>query len=490
MVVRTNRFPSESATGRLTMRRAISGLTGIACLLAAIVAAAGDWPQFRGPGSAGLAVGSQPLATEIGPQSHVAWRTPLPPGHSSPVVFGERIFVTGVRDGQLLTIALDRRSGKPQWERAAPHDWLEEIHRIGSHAQCTPTADADGVVVFFGSCGLFCYDHAGSVKWQRRMGPFKNDFGAGSSPIIDGDLVILAQDHDTDSFVMALDKRTGDIRWQTDRSEFYRNYCTPVLSDNAGRRQIVLAGTLRAVGYDLHTGREAWTVRGLSRTVCMTPTIGDDGTLYVAGWSAGGDEGERIAIPPYAEYAPAYDKNGDGQFVEAELSPGAVLQRFTQFDRDKDGAISKTEFEDFRGLFDQSQNVVMAIEPGAAGEATGSHVRWKQPKLVPFCASPLAIPGLVFTVKDGGIVQSLDGKTGKPAKQGRLEANGDYYASPVSGDGKVYLFDQQGRSTVLSAKDRWEILHTADFEEDIYATPALVDGRIYLRTAAALYALE
>jgi outer membrane protein assembly factor BamB len=302
--------------------------------------------------------------------------------------------------------------------------------------------------------------------------------------------VILAQDHDTDSFVMALDKRTGDIRWQTDRAEFYRNYCTPVLWDNAGRQQIVLAGTLRVVGYDLETGREAWTVRGISRTVCMTPTVGDDGALYVAGWSAGGDEGERIAIPPYAEYAPVYDKNGDGRFVEAELSPDAVLQRFTQFDRDKDGAISKIEFEDFRGLFDQSQNVVLAIEPGAAGEATGSHVRWKQPKLVPFCASPLATQGLVFTVKDGGLVQSLNGKTGKPAKQGRLEANGDYYASPVSGDGKVYLVDQQGRLTVLSAQDRWEILHTADFGEDVYATPALVDGRVYLRTAAALYAFE
>ncbi|HUQ72666.1 MAG TPA: PQQ-binding-like beta-propeller repeat protein [Planctomycetaceae bacterium] len=451
---------------------------------------AGDWPQFRGPGSLGHAVGTQPLPLEIGPKSHVAWRTPLPIGHSSPVIVGDRIFVTGVRDGQLLTIGLDRATGKVLWEQAAPHEQLEEIHRIGSHAQCTPAADAERVVVFFGSCGLFCYDHAGKPLWQRRMGPFKNDFGAGSSPIIVGDKVILAQDHDTDSFVMALDKKTGDIVWNTDRTEFFRNYCTPVIWDNAGRRQIVLAGTLRVVGYDLETGREAWTVRGISRTVCMTPTVGDDGTLYVAGWSAGGDEGERIALDPYDKFAPTVDQNGDGKFVEAELPKGNVLQRFTQFDRDKDGAITKTEYEDFRGLFDQSQNVLMAIESGATGEATTSHVRWKQPKLVPFCSSPLASQGLVFTVKDGGLVQSLDGKTGKPAKQGRLEASGDYYASPVTGDGKIYLIDQQGRLTVLSAKDRWEIIHTADFGEDAYATPALLDGRLYLRTSAALYGFE
>ncbi|MDZ4685082.1 MAG: PQQ-binding-like beta-propeller repeat protein [Planctomycetaceae bacterium] len=462
----------------------------VLCGLLSARLVAGDWPQFRGPGSLGHAVGTQPLPAEIGPKSHVAWRTPLPIGHSSPVIVGDRIFVTGVRDGQLLTIGLDRATGKVLWEQAAPHEQLEVIHRIGSHAQCTPAADAERVVVFFGSCGLFCYDHAGKPLWQRRMGPFKNDFGAGSSPIIVGDKVILAQDHDTDSFVMALDKRTGETRWNTDRSEFFRNYCTPVLWDNAGRRQIVLAGTLRVVGYDLETGREAWTVRGIARTVCMTPTVGDDGTLYVAGWSAGGDEGERIALDPYDKFAPTVDQNGDGKFVEAELPKGNVLQRFTQFDRDKDGAITKSEYEDFRSLFDQSQNVVLAIESGATGEATTSHVRWKQPKLVPFCASPLASQGLVFTVKDGGIVQSLDGKTGKPAKQGRLEANGDYYASPVVGDGKIYFIDQQGRLTVLSAKDRWEILHIADFGEDAYATPALVDGRIYLRTSAALYGFQ
>lgn len=169
------------------MRCGVLAITTWVMISTSTAIQAGDWPQFRGPGSRGVAVGSKPLPTDIGPLNYVVWRTPLPPGHSSPVIVGDKVFVTGVRDGQLLTIALDRQSGRGLWERSAPHDRLEEIHRIGSHAQCTAAADAERVVVFFGSCGLFCYSHAGELLWQRRMGPFKNDFGAGSSPIIVGD---------------------------------------------------------------------------------------------------------------------------------------------------------------------------------------------------------------------------------------------------------------------------------------------------------------
>lgn len=447
---------------------------------------AADWPQFRGPGGRGLAPTDAPLPTDIGPDRHVLWKTPLPKGHSSPVVVGERIFLTGVRDGKLVTLGLDRRTGQVLWEREAPHDALEEIHPIGNHAQSTPAADAECVVSFFGSAGLVCYDPDGRFLWKRKMGPFNNTFGAGSSPILVDDRVILSQDHDTDSFLMALDKATGDVAWHADRSEFPRNYCTPVLWEQSGRKQIVLAATLRVAGYDFATGKELWTVRGISRTVCSTPVVGADGALYVAGWAAGGDEGLPIVVEPFDYVIERVDKNADGLIQEAELSEGAILQRFSQADRNKNGALTKAEYEYFRGLFDQGRNLVLAIEPGAKGEATGTHVRWKQPKLVPFCASPLYVNGQLFTVKDGGIVQVLDTQTGKPVKQMRLEASGEYYASPVAGDGKVYVADDQGRMTVLAA-DRFDVLHTVDFGEDVYATPALVDGRVYVRTASALY---
>lgn len=333
-----------------------------------------SWPQFRGPEGSARAAAGAALPDDLGPDKNVVWKIELPPGHSSPIVFGERIYLTAVRGDELLTIAVDRRSGKTVWEAAAPHDVLEQIHRIGSHAQSTPATDGERVVSFFGSSGLWCYDAQGKPLWRHRMGPFKNDFGAGASPIIVADRVILGQDHDTDSFLAAFDKHTGKRLWRTDRSEFARNYCTPVVWHVGGRRQIVVAATLHVVGYDVETGKELWRCRGVSRTVCSTPVVGDDGKLYVAGWSAGGEADDRIHVEPFVEAAASFDKNGNELLEEAELPDGPIKQRFPQVDRDKDGGISRAEYDYFSNLFDQSRNVVLAIRPGGEGDITDSHV--------------------------------------------------------------------------------------------------------------------
>jgi len=447
---------------------------------------AADWPQFRGPNCSGRADGPG-LPADIGPSTNVVWKTALPPGHSSPVVVGDRVYLTAVRDGKLLTLALDRGNGKVLWEAEAPTTTLEKVHKIGSHAQPSPAADGERVVSFFGSSGLFCYDRAGRALWNRPLGPFKNDFGAGSSPILVGDWVVLCQDHDQDSFLMALDKRTGKTVWKTDRSEFLRGYCTPVVWDSGGSKQLVVAGTLRVVGYDLATGKEVWTVRGISRTVCMTPVVGADGLLYVAGWAAGGDADARIEVEPFDDVIKRLDKNGNGKLEKDELTAGPIAERFTQVDLDKDGSITREEYERFRQLFLKGQNVILAIRPGGKGDVTESHVAWRNTKQVPFCASPLYAGGVVFTVKDGGFLSSLDARDGTLLKRERLPVTGNYYSSPVSGDGKVYLLSERGRLTVVSAAKDWRVLKTSDFEEDVYATPAVVDGRIYLRTAGHLY---
>jgi outer membrane protein assembly factor BamB len=228
----------------LTMRCIVLGV-----LLAATgVSVAGDWPQFRGP-NGGVAVGDQKLPAEIGPDKNVVWKTELSPGHSSPVAHGQRIFVNAVRGKELLTIALDRRTGKPLWEVKAPHEAREKIHSIGSQAQCTPATDGERVLSFFGSSGLICYDAStGKQLWFKEMGPFKNDFGAANAPLIVGGVVILGQDHDSDSFLMAIDKVRGDTIWRKDRSEFPVGFANPIIWETAGRRQIVMAGTLRVVG--------------------------------------------------------------------------------------------------------------------------------------------------------------------------------------------------------------------------------------------------
>jgi outer membrane protein assembly factor BamB len=448
---------------------------------------ASDWPQFRGPNCSGLAAPDAKLPTAIGPNSSVLWKTAVPPGHSSPVVVGDRAYLTAVQDGKLLTLALDRQDGKVLWQAEAPHRGLEKVHRIGSHAQSSPAADGERVVSFFGSCGLFCYDRDGRPLWRRPMGPFKNDFGAGSSPVLHGDRVLLCQDHDQGSFLLALDKRTGQTIWQTDRSEFLRGYCTPVVWDSGGWPQAVVAGTLRVAGYDLASGREVWTVRGIARTVCMTPVVGGDGLLYVAGWSAGGDAEAPIRAEPFDQVIQRLDRNGNGKLEADELTTGPIAERFTQVDLDKDGSITREEYERFRELFEKGRNVLLAVRPGGTGDVTETHVVWSDTKHVPFCASPLYAGGYVFMVKDGGFLACLDARDGRLRKRDRIPGPGNYYSSPVAGDGKVYLLSERGRLTVVSATPDWRVLATSDFGEDAYATPALAGGRIYVRTAGHLY---
>lgn len=469
------------------MRAVVTGLLLLSLLLTGAPSPGGNWSQFHGPNATGRPQVEQPLPDEIGPETSVVWKVDLPAGHSSPAVHGDTIFVTAERDQKLLTIALDRNDGHLLWEREAPHEALEEVHNTGNRAQSSPATDGERVVSLFGSCGLFCYDMAGKPLWSIPMGPFKNDFGAGSSPIIVDDRVILCQDHDTDSFMLSIDKKTGEIVWRTDRSEFPRNYCTPVIWEVAGRKQIVVAATLRIVGYDFDDGRELWTVRGVARIINMTPVVGDDGTLFAACWSPGGDETERINTDPFAQVATQHDANQNGSIESDEAPDGPVKQRFTQIDRNKDGRITQDEYDSMRRVFEAARNVLVAIRPGGSDDITQTHVLWKFSKMLPYCPSPVVYRGRLYMVKDGGILTVLDAATGKSLKQGRLNASGGYFSSPVAGDGKIYMASQPGGVTVLSADDGWKELSSAEFGENIYATPAIVDGRIYLRTAGHLY---
>jgi outer membrane protein assembly factor BamB len=465
----------------------LAGTAVLAAVTFTAAARASDWPQFRGPNSSGRPAKDAPLPAEVGPATNVLWKIALPPGHSSPVVVGDRIYLTAVRQKRLVTLALDRESGKVLWEREAPARRLETVHKIGSLAQPTPAADHECVVSFFGSAGLFCYDTAGKRLWHLPMGPFQNDFGAGSSPILVGDWVLLCQDHDENSFLIALDKRTGKTIWKTDRSDFLRGFSTPVIVDVAGRKQVVVAGTLRVAGYDLQNGKELWTVRGIARTICATPAIGDNGRLYVSGWAAGGDPGGAIPVEPFDEVIKRLDKNGNGKLERSELTGHPFFERFTQVDTNGDGFVTRAEYERFRELFEKGRNVVLAIKLGGKGDVTGSHVVWANRRQVPFCASLLYHGGLVYAVKDGGLLACLDPRNGKPLKFDRLPEAGSYYSSPVAGDGKIYVVNESGSLTVVQAGRDWRVLSTSDFGERVYATPALADGRIYLRTSGHLY---
>lgn len=455
--------------------------------LSASFAHAGDWGQFRGPNATGIAEGAK-LPDKIGTDKSVIWKVELPPGHSSPIVAGDRIYVTAVRDKKkLVTMALDSVDGKTLWERESPYKTLEKIHNIGSHAQCTPVSDGEVVLSFFGSSGLYCCDRYGNTLWTKPFGPFPNDFGAGSSPLLVGGRVILNQDHDNSSFLMAFDKKNGKELWKVDRSEFPRGYATPVVWEVNGKKQIVVPGTLRVVGYDLESGKELWTVRGLSRIANMTPAVGPDNILYLAAWAPGGDETERIEAPPWDEMIEKYDKNKNGTLEADELPAGELKNRFTQIDRDKDNKITRDEYENMRRIFTAAQNMIIAIKPGGSGDITATHVLWSQRKYLPYVPSPLYYSGLLYMIKNGGLLSCLDARNGKPIKQERVYGKDEYYASPVAGDGKIYLFDKKGQFSVVKAGADWEELSWGKLNEAIFATPAIADGRIYVRTEKQLY---
>jgi outer membrane protein assembly factor BamB len=456
-------------------------------LVLAAAAAGAEWNQFRGPNATGEAGGGPPLPAEIGPGVHEIWKSDLPPGHSSPVLDDKNVYLTAADGEKLLVFALDRRTGEVVWRDEAPVLSIEEIHRIGSLAQASPATDGEVVVSFFGSSGLAAHSATGERLWHLPMGPFKNNFGAGSSPILAGDWVILNQDHDTDSFLMAVDKRTGQVVWRTDRSEFPRSYATPVLWDAGGRRQIVVSGTLRVVGYDFETGREAWTVRGTSRIVNMTPIAAPNGVLYVPAWAPGADDGERIQLAPWAEALEQWDADGDGSLSEEEIPPGETRQRFNQIDRDKDGRITQAEYENMSRVFDEAKNALIAVRPGGEGDVTDTHVLWTQSRQLPYVPTPVFVDGFLYMVKNAGVFTVVDASTGAIGKSGRVSGRGAYYASPVAGDGKIYVVDENGVATVVSAGPDWRVLSSADFGERVHATPAISDGRIYFRTESRLY---
>jgi outer membrane protein assembly factor BamB len=222
-------------------------------LLCCAAAGAADWTQFRGPTASGVADGA-PLPAEIGPDKNVLWKAPLPPGHSSPVVSGDRIFLTAVRDKQLFVIGLDRRSGKTLWEREIPHKGLEKIHDIGSHAQASPATDGRIVVTFFGSSGLFCHDGDGKLLWSKPFGPFNNEF----APALAGSRRRPRSPGAGPRYrVVRHGPGQEDGRWSEDEQlGVSAHYATPVVWEVEGKKQVVVAGTLRVIAYDLDTGKE------------------------------------------------------------------------------------------------------------------------------------------------------------------------------------------------------------------------------------------
>lgn len=415
--------------------------------------------------------------------AHLVWKQPLPSGHSSPILAGQRILLTGHDDNQLSTLCLDNSSGRILWRQSIEVDELEKVHTEGSAAAASIATDGRRVVSFFGSFGLLCYDFDGKPLWSKKLGPYRDEFGSASSPILFGGKVFLNEDHDLDSHLLAVRETDGDTVWQTPREGFTRSYATPVIWSIAGKSQLIVAGALELVAYDPSSGRPLWRLEGFARIVNTTP-VASDGMLYVCTWSPGGDSDARIAMESWPVALTQWDANHNGKLESDELPAGEVRSRFFRIDLDSDQALSEVEWGKYARLFELAQNTFVALAPDEEGGPP--RIVWQYKRGLPYVASPLIYRGKAFLAKDGGIVTILDAKTGKLLKQVRTPGAGNYYASPVAAAGKILVASGPGVLTILDA-DSGEVIESHDFSERIAATPAIAGGRLYIRTERALY---
>jgi outer membrane protein assembly factor BamB len=435
----------------------------------------------------GLAARDETALPERLDPDQADWKHSLPPGHSTPCVVGNRIFLTAHEGSELATICLDRASGDVAWKQTVRVEQLEKVHTEGSPAAATPACDGKRVYSFFGSFGLVCYDLDGTLLWSKKFGPFRDEFGSASSPILVDDKVILNEDHDLDSFLIAVRQDNGETLWQTPRDGFTRSYATPVVWEVGGHKQLVVAGALQLVGYDAATGRLLWSLDGFARIVNTTPAKAND-MLYVCTWSPGGDSDARIAMEPWATALQLWDKNKNGKLEDVELPAGEVRSRFFRIDLNGDHALDESEWSKYARLFELAQNTLVALQSGESGGAP--RVVWQYKRGLPYVSSPLVYRGHLFLVKDGGVATLLDATSGKLVKQARVRGAGNYYASPVAGDGKIYVASGGGVVSVLRAGEQLEVISSHDFGERIAATPVILDGQIYLRTEKSLYSFS
>lgn len=467
-------------------------LTTLLLLLAAAPLAAGEpaWPQFRGPGGTGVAEAAK-VPVEIAPTRNVLWKVAAPPGFSSPVVAGDTLFLTAFEKGKLLTLAYDRGTGKELWRAEAPAKAVEAYHKTeGSPAASTVATDGSVVVSYFGSCGLFAYDPAGTPLWKFELPTAKTDgdFGSGTSPVLADGVVVLTRDlaKGVGSKVYALDAKSGSPLWEKPRDVAAGSFATPAVWATAAGKQVVVPGAKKLTAYDLKTGELVWTVTGMPSIACTTPVVaGDD--LVFAGWSPGG--ATEMTMPSFDDLLKS-DANGDGAIDFKESETSFLKGFFEGNDTNKDGKITRDEWDASLKAMAGGKNCAVAITPGGKGDITATHVRWRVTKGMPYVPSPLVYRGQMYVLNMRGQLSAYDVATGKGVFLEEGVGLTGVYASPVAANGHVYIFGLDGSLVVLKPGDFADVAFRAKFGERVAATPAVADDAMYVRTASSLYAFR
>ena len=393
------------------------------------------WAQWRGPSGQGVVEGSG-FPDSWSDKENVRWKVVVPGrGHSSPIIWKDRIFLTTAYGGERRTVLCFRRDdGKLLWETAVPtSDSVEHLQGKNSYATATAATDGERVYALFGNAGLIAVDFNGKQLWHYDFGATANYHGPGGSPLLYKDRVIFYQDQGqtlgrpqspearAGSFVAAIDAKTGRQLWKTPRQEGV-GWGTPIAIRADGRDEIIVSSQRAVRAYDPDTGRELWSAAGNNVEVIPTPAVGH-GLVFCSSGRAG---------------------------------------------------------------------PTLAIRPGGSGDVTSTHIAWQTPKGSPFVPSPLVYGDHLYLVNDmASIATCLEAKTGKLLWQGRLgEARRESFsASPVAVGGKIFFTNDDGETFVLAAGQEFNLLRVNRLGEQTLATPALVEGTWYFRTASQLVAI-
>jgi outer membrane protein assembly factor BamB len=420
-------------------------LTGALCWAAlALPALAGNWPQWRGPAGDGISL-EKGLPLAWSESQSLAWKCPLPgAGASTPAVWGDAVLVTCQKGDELLLLRINARDGRVAWERPVGTGILvrktakprgeQKFHEIQNLASPSPVTDGRRVFVHFGNGDLAAYDFDGQRLWRRNLqddyGHYTIWWGHANSPVLYRDLVISVcmqdslvdlQEKAVDSYLVAHDQETGELRWKTLRNtqaeaEQSDAYTTPILHEVDGKAELIVMGGRQLDAYDPATGHQLWF---------LPIPIGN----------------RTITGPTFA---------GDMLFTTCGMR------------RD-----------------------LLAVRLGRTGRLPESAIVWRTTDSTPDSPSPVVWQGLVFIINDSGIAQCMDAKTGERKWKQRLP--GDYKASPLAADGRIYFVNRAGCCTVVAASAKFEKLADNSLDDEIVASPAVADGKLYLRGKKALY---
>jgi outer membrane protein assembly factor BamB len=439
------------------MKRLFAQLILSLCLTIAPLFAGEHWPQFRGPNGDGLS-DAKGLPLNWSETSHVKWKTPITgKAWSSPVIWGDQIWLTTAPEEgtRLSAICVNRDTGKIEHNLKLFDVVLPQyVHPFNSYASPTPVLEEGRVYVTFGSPGTACIDtKTGKVLWQRRDFVCNHFRGAGSSPILFGDLLIMNFDGSDHQFVVALDKNTGKTIWRQDRSvdykdlgpdgkpqaegDFRKAFSTPHLAVLDGQPMLISQGAKAHYGYDPLTGKELWRVEErTTHSASSRPVVGHGLIFLPTGWS----NGQLLAIRP--------DRHG--QSIDA--------------------------------------NVIEPTNSKGEGHSAGLELVWKSKRSISRKPGLLLVGDLIFMLEDGGVASCLEAKTGNQIWQERI--GGNYSASPVGAEGRIYFFSEDGKTTVIEASRQFKVLATNQLPDGFMASPAISGKALFLRTKTHLYRIE